>query len=62
MHYEGSAINIITFIYLLFSSELLQVIKDTDNDDLTEVLQEIIETYDDCIVDIAVELCTSLVS
>ncbi|XP_019855725.1 PREDICTED: importin-7-like [Amphimedon queenslandica] len=43
-------------------TELLQVIKNTDNDDLTEVLQEIIETYDDCIIDIAVELCSNLVT
>ena len=42
--------------------ELLQVIKDTDNDDLTEVLQELIETYYDNIADIAVELCSTLVS
>ena len=42
--------------------ELLQVIKDTDNDDLTEVLQELIETYYDSIADIAVELCSTLVS
>lgn len=42
--------------------ELLQIIKDTDNDDLTEVLQELIETYYECIVDIAVDLCSQLVS
>jgi hypothetical protein len=45
----------------LIITQLLQIIKDTDNDDLTEVLQEIIETYYDCIIDIAVELCSELV-
>jgi hypothetical protein len=44
----------------LIITQLLQIIKDTDNDDLTEVLQEIIETYYDCIIDIAVELCSEL--
>ncbi len=46
----------------IFSSELLKVIKETENDDLTEVLQELIETYSDNIADVAVELCSTLVS
>ena len=43
------------------SIELLRVIKDTENDDLTEVLQELIETYSDNITDVAVDLCSTLV-
>lgn len=42
--------------------ELLRVIKDTENDDLTEVLQELIETYSDNITDVAVDLCSTLAS
>ena len=42
--------------------ELLVVIKETENDDLTNVLQELIETYADEIGDVAVSLCQELVS
>ena len=38
------------------------VIKETENDDLTVVLQELIETYAEEIEDVAVGLCTNLVS
>ena len=41
---------------------MLKVIKETENDELTEVLQELIETYSDDIADVAVELCSTLVS
>ena len=53
-----------TYVHLLLpplSVELLRVIKDTENDDLTEVLQELIETYSDNIIDVAVDLCSTLV-
>ena len=41
--------------------ELLVVIRETENDDLTSVLQELIETYSDNITDVTVDLCTTLV-
>ena len=41
--------------------ELLVVIKETENDDLTNVMQELIETYADQIGDVAVNLCQELV-
>ena len=37
------------------------VIRETENDDLTSVLQELIETYSENITDVTVELCTTLV-
>jgi predicted Rdx family selenoprotein len=37
------------------------VIRETENDDLTAVMQELIETYADDIADVAVQLCASLV-
>ena len=37
------------------------VIKETQNDDLTNVMQEIIETYGDQMSDVAVTLCQELV-
>eukprot|EP00731_Ephydatia_muelleri_P006488 Em0003g736a len=46
----------------LIIQELLVVIKETENDDLTSVLQELIETYSDQISDVAVSLCANLVS
>ena len=46
----------------MYALELLKVIKETENDDLTEVLQELIETYSDDIADVAIELCSTLVS
>ena len=42
--------------------ELLVVIRETENDELTSVMEELIETYSDQIEDVAVELCVSLVS
>jgi hypothetical protein len=42
--------------------ELLVVIKETENDDLTSVMQELIETYADQIEDVAVAICSNLVS
>ena len=38
------------------------VIRETENDDLTSVMQELIETYSDQIGDVAVSLCANLVS
>ena len=38
------------------------VIKETQNDDLTSVMQELIETYGDQMADVAVSLCQELVS
>ena len=38
------------------------VIKETENDDLTSVMQELIETYADEIGDVAVAICSNLVS
>ena len=35
--------------------------RETENDDLTNVLQQLIETYADEIEDVAVSLCHSLV-
>ena len=37
------------------------VIHETENDDLTAVMQELIETYADDIADVAVNLCVRLV-
>ena len=45
---------------LLFT-ELLVVIKETENDDLTGVLEELIDTYPHQIGDVAVGLCQHLV-
>ena len=42
--------------------ELLVVIRETENDELTSVMEELIETYSDQIGDVAVSLCASLVS
>ena len=42
--------------------ELLVVIRETENDELTSVMEELIETYSDQIEDVAVGLCVSLVS
>jgi len=43
-------------------TELLVVIRETENGDLTNVMQELIETYAEQIGDMAVSLCASLVS
>ena len=45
----------------LSCAELLVVIRETDNDDFTSVLQELIETYSDQIGDVAMSLCANLV-
>ena len=45
----------------LNASELLVVIKETENDDLTGVLEELIDTYPHQIGDVAVGLCQHLV-
>ena len=37
------------------------VIKETENDDLTNVMQELIETYADQMGDVAISLCQELV-
>ena len=37
------------------------MIRETENDDLTSVMQELIETYADQIGDVAIGLCASLV-
>lgn len=42
--------------------ELLTIIRQTENDDLTSVLQKIVCTYSEQIVTIAVEICQHLVS
>jgi hypothetical protein len=41
--------------------ELLQVIRDTENDDLTTVMQKIICTYTDQLVPLASNICSHLV-
>ena len=38
------------------------MIKETENDDLTNVMQELIETYADQMGEVAVNLCQELVS
>ena len=43
-------------------AELLVVIKETENDDLTGVLEELIDTYPHQIGDVAVGLCQHLVT
>ena len=45
-----------------YIQELLVVIRETENDELTSVMEELIETYSDQIGDVAVSLCASLVS
>jgi hypothetical protein len=42
--------------------ELLVVIRETENDDLTEVMQQLIETYADQMEDVAVPIAANLVS
>ncbi len=37
------------------------MIRETENDELTGVMEELIETYSEQIGDVAVSLCTSLV-
>ncbi len=37
------------------------VIKETANDDLTQVMTELIETYGDQMADVAISLCRELV-
>ena len=41
--------------------ELLQIIRDTENDDLTTVLQKILCSYTDQLVPLATDICTHLV-
>ncbi len=47
--------------FILSAAELLVVIRETENDDLTSVMQELIETYSEQIGDVAVDLCANLV-
>lgn len=42
--------------------ELLRIIRDTENDDLTSVMQKIVCTYHEQLMPIAVEICQHLVS
>jgi len=44
------------------SMELLQIIRDTENDDLTSVMQKIVCTYHEQLMPIAVDICQHLVS
>jgi len=41
--------------------ELLNIIRQTENDDLTTVMQKIVCTYTDQMVPIAVDMCNHLV-
>lgn len=41
--------------------ELLQIIRDTENDDLMSVMQKIVCTYQDQLMSIAVDICQHLV-
>ena len=43
-------------------SELLNIIRETENDDLTSVMQKLVCTYVDEITPLAVEITTHLVS
>ena len=45
----------------LSPAELLVVIRETENDDLTEVMQQLIETYADQMEDVAVSIASNLV-
>lgn len=45
-----------------FLAELLNIIRETENDDLTNVMQKLVCTYIDEIVPLAVDICTHLVS
>lgn len=47
---------------LLNSVELLKVIRETENDDLTSVMQRIVITFDVEVTPLAVEMMTHLVS
>lgn len=42
--------------------ELLNIIRETENDDLTSVMQKLVCTYTEQLTPIAVEMCTHLVS
>ena len=48
-------------VVYVYTAELLMVIKETENDDLTGVLEELIDTYPHQIGDVAVGLCQHLV-
>jgi hypothetical protein len=41
--------------------ELLTIIRETENDDLTSVMQKIVYTYTEQLMPIAVEICQHLV-
>lgn len=51
----------IKFVFLN-SVELLNVIRETENDDLTSVMQRIVITFDVEVTPLAVEMMTHLVS
>lgn len=51
----------IKFVFLN-SVELLKVIRETENDDLTSVMQRIVITFDAEVTPLAVEMMTHLVS
>lgn len=42
--------------------ELLAIVRETENDDLTTVIQKIVYTYSEQLMPIAVEICQHLVS
>ena len=43
-------------------SDLLKMIKESENDDVTSVLEFLIKVYSTDIIDVAIDLCTQLVS
>lgn len=58
-----SCINYLNFLQIKsVTLEVLNVIRETKNDDLTNTLQKIISVYQDDLADMAVEMCTHLVS
>ena len=52
--------NYFIWLFVLFSSELLNVIRETENDDLTSVMQKIVCTYVEEVTPLAVEMTTHL--
>ena len=42
--------------------ELLEIIRQTENDDLTTVMQKIVCSYTEELIPVAVEMCTHLVT
>ena len=59
---EGELDLSLSRILCILIPELLAVIRETENDDLTNVMQKLVCTYAEDIIPLAVEITTQLVS